>query len=59
MAKDIKYVIRANTDEELQEKIENYKQAYPPLGYDTRILSKAREDSGVYVATMSRYNSCD
>ncbi len=59
MAKDIKYVIRANTDEELQEKIENYKQSYPPLGYDTRILSKAREDSGVYVATMSRLSSCD
>lgn len=59
MAKDIKYVIRANTDEELQEHIENYKKAYPPLGYDTRILSKAREDSGVYVATMSRLSSCD
>jgi len=59
MAKEVKYVIRATTDEELQEKIENYKQAYPPLGYGTHILSKGREDSGVYVATMSRYNSCD
>ena len=46
MAKEVKYVIRANTDEELQEKIENYKQAYPPLGYGTH-LSKAREEAGV------------
>ena len=59
MAKEVKYVIRATNDEELQEKIENYKQAYPPLGYSTRIISKAREDSGEYVATMSRYDSCD
>lgn len=59
MAKDVRYVIKADTNEELQERIDNYKQAYPPLGYDTRIISKEREENGAYIATMSRYDSCD
>ena len=42
MAKEVKYVIRANTDEELQEKIENYKQAYPPLGYTLTFVQGTR-----------------
>jgi DNA polymerase I-like protein with 3'-5' exonuclease and polymerase domains len=58
MPRDVRYRIEADSPAELQEYIDNYKNTYPTIAYDTRVVSKTEED-GKHTAIVSRLSSCD
>lgn len=56
----IKEELRADSKEQLDEKVESYLQRYHPLGYDTRVdRTSNNPDTGEWIAVMSRWSSCD
>ena len=50
--------LEAETRESLQTKIDKYLVNYHPMGYGTRVRS-TKEVDGVWMATGSRFESCD
>lgn len=57
--RQIRETIACLTEEELDKKIEAYQRSYPYQGYDTRLERKEQMLPDRWVATFSRYNSCD
>ena len=52
--------IEADSEEELQLKIDWYMTRYHPLGYDTRVDRQLyNEETQKYEAHISRLSSCD
>lgn len=56
----VKVEYEADSEAELQEMIDRYMWHYPRWGYDTSVDSKYYDqERNVYVARLSRLNSCD
>lgn len=48
------------TPEEVQEKIEDYFNSFPPQGYGTRVVLPIRlVEEGYFFARVARWHSCD
>lgn len=54
----LRVTLEAESEEKLQEKIDDYMQDYHPAGYGTWIDSKSQKD-GKFIAVVKRYDSCD
>ena len=61
MPKSINELLQADTEEELDRLIKNYKDFFPYQGYDTRVERKYElpHSKKPWVAMMSRWDSCD
>ena len=54
----ITITLNAQSAQELQSMIDNYKREYHPAGYGTSVDKMWTDDAGHH-ATLSRYSSCD
>jgi hypothetical protein len=51
--------VTAESEEELNSKIEVVYRNYHPMGYGTMLKIKRERNDGTWVAIMTRYDSCD
>lgn len=43
----------------IQAEVDTYFKRWPTAGYATRVISEAKELSGLYVVKLDRYASCE
>ena len=55
----ITMTITAESEKDLDSKIEGVYRNWHPMGYGTMLKSKNQLEDGTWVAIMTRYSSCD
>lgn len=51
--------LEAETEQEIDEKINNYFRSFHPAGYGTHLRTKGQNEQGKWIAVLNRARSCD